>query len=65
MGLKTNDVIAIIAPNLPDTILGLLGSLSGGFIVTTMNPLFTAGKRIVFSNVFHISFNFMHEVSRE
>ncbi|XP_020279535.1 4-coumarate--CoA ligase 1-like [Pseudomyrmex gracilis] len=42
IGLKTNDVIAIIAPNLPDAILGLLGSSSGGFIATTMNPVFTA-----------------------
>lgn len=47
IGLKTNDVIAIIAPNLPDAILGLLGSSSGGFIATTMNPVFTAGKKIV------------------
>lgn len=37
-------MIALVAPNFPDTVLGLLGSLSGGLIVTTMNPYYTAGK---------------------
>ncbi|XP_012538740.2 4-coumarate--CoA ligase 1 [Monomorium pharaonis] len=42
MGLKQGDVVALVAPNLPDTVLGFLGSLSGGLVVTTVNPLYTA-----------------------
>ncbi|XP_018306977.1 4-coumarate--CoA ligase 1 [Mycetomoellerius zeteki] len=41
MGLKKGDVVAIVAPNFPDTILSFLGTLSGGFIVTTVNPMYT------------------------
>ncbi|XP_018051119.1 PREDICTED: 4-coumarate--CoA ligase 1-like isoform X2 [Atta colombica] len=43
MGLKTGDVVALVAPNFPDTILSCLGISSGGFIVTTINPMYTAG----------------------
>lgn len=44
IGLKEGDVIALVAPNFPDTVLGFLGGLSGGFIVTPMNPYYTVGK---------------------
>ncbi|KMQ94980.1 putative 4-coumarate-- ligase 3-like protein [Lasius niger] len=44
IGLKEGDMIALVAPNFPDTVLGLLGSLSGGLIVTTMNPYYTAAS---------------------
>lgn len=55
IGLKKGDVVALVAPNFPDTILGFLGSMSGGLVVTTVNPLYTAGKVIlsfVISNTF-------------
>ncbi|XP_039310931.1 4-coumarate-CoA ligase 1 isoform X2 [Solenopsis invicta] len=42
MGLKKGDVVALMAPNFPETVLGLLGSMSGGLIVTTINPQYTA-----------------------
>ncbi|XP_039310924.1 4-coumarate--CoA ligase 2 isoform X2 [Solenopsis invicta] len=42
MGLKKGDVVALAAPNFPDTVLGLLGSLSGGLVVTTVNPINTS-----------------------
>ncbi|XP_011693544.1 PREDICTED: probable 4-coumarate--CoA ligase 3 [Wasmannia auropunctata] len=42
MGLKKGDVVALVAPNLPDTVLGFLGSQSGGLVVTTVNPLYTS-----------------------
>ncbi|XP_012538742.2 probable 4-coumarate--CoA ligase 3 [Monomorium pharaonis] len=42
MGLKKGDVVALVTPNLPDTVLALLGSFSGGLVVTTVNPLYTA-----------------------
>ncbi|KAL0119142.1 hypothetical protein PUN28_009623 [Cardiocondyla obscurior] len=39
MGLKSGDVIALIAPNCPDSVLGFLGSTSAGLVVTTINPV--------------------------
>ncbi|TGZ55917.1 uncharacterized protein [Temnothorax longispinosus] len=42
MGLNKGDVVALVAPNLPDTVLGFLGSSSAGLVVTTVNPLYTA-----------------------
>ncbi|CAL1685815.1 unnamed protein product [Lasius platythorax] len=53
IGLKEGDMIALVAPNFPDTVLGLLGSLSGGLIVTTMNPYYTAdemSKQLLIAN---------------
>ncbi|GAB1860530.1 Probable 4-coumarate--CoA ligase 1 [Camponotus japonicus] len=44
IGLKEGDVIALVAPNFPDTVLGFLGGLSGGFIVTPMNPYYTVDE---------------------
>lgn len=44
IGLKKGDVVAVVAPNLPDTVLGFLGSLSGGLVVTTVNPMYTADE---------------------
>lgn len=44
MCLKEGDVIALAAPNSPDTVLGFLGSMSGGFVITPMNPYYTVGK---------------------
>ncbi|XP_032691655.1 4-coumarate--CoA ligase 2-like [Odontomachus brunneus] len=41
IGLKKGDVIALVTPNLPDSILSFLGILSGGFICTTINPQYT------------------------
>ncbi|KAL6429827.1 hypothetical protein ACFW04_007596 [Cataglyphis niger] len=43
IGLKEGDVIALVAPNFPDTILGFFGGLSGGFVVTPINPYYTVG----------------------
>ncbi|KAL0119141.1 hypothetical protein PUN28_009623 [Cardiocondyla obscurior] len=43
MGLKSGDVIALIAPNCPDSVLGFLGSTSAGLVVTTINPVCIAG----------------------
>nr|XP_012229595.1 PREDICTED: 4-coumarate--CoA ligase 1-like isoform X2 [Linepithema humile] len=44
IGLKKGDVVALVAPNYPDTVLGCLGILSGELVVTTMNPLYTADE---------------------
>lgn len=44
MGLKEGDVIALVAPNFPDTVLGFFGGLSGGLVITPINPYYTVGK---------------------
>lgn len=44
IGLKSGDVIALVAPNFPDTVLGFLGSASAGLVVTTINPTYTEGE---------------------
>jgi acyl-CoA synthetase (AMP-forming)/AMP-acid ligase II len=54
IGLKKGDVIALVGPNYPDTILGLLGSIMGGFVVTTMNPQYMAGKLFYISQIHYI-----------
>lgn len=41
IGLKEGDVIALVAPNFPDTVLGFLGGLSGGFVISLMNSCCT------------------------
>ena len=44
MGLKTGDVVALVLPNLPETAIAFLGCLEAGVIVTTVNPIYTAGE---------------------
>ncbi|XP_070150446.1 uncharacterized protein [Polyergus mexicanus] len=44
IGLKEGDVIALAASNSPDTVLGLLGGLSGGFVITSINPYYTVDE---------------------
>ncbi|KAM0736789.1 4-coumarate:CoA ligase 1 [Formica fusca] len=44
MGLKEGDVIALAAPNSPDAVLGFLGGMSGGFVITPMNPYYTVDE---------------------
>lgn len=41
LGLRKGDVVALISPNYPETILALLGSLEADLIVTTVNPFYT------------------------
>lgn len=41
MGFAEGDVIALIAPNLPETVIAFLGMLEAGLIVTTVNPFYT------------------------
>jgi len=52
IGLKKGDVIALVGPNYPDIILSFLGSVTGGFIVTTVNPQYTTGKPLYISSLF-------------
>lgn len=41
LGLRKGDVVALISPNYPETILALLGSLEADLVVTTVNPYYT------------------------
>lgn len=44
MGLKRDDVVAVIAPNYPESVLAFLGILEAQLIVTTVNPFYTVGE---------------------
>jgi len=41
LGLRKGDVVAIFSPNLPEYAVALLGAISAGVVVTTVNPLYT------------------------
>lgn len=41
LGLRKGDVVALISPNYPETILALLGILEADMIATTVNPFYT------------------------
>lgn len=43
-GIKPGDVVAMILPNMPEFPVIALGLLEAGFIVTTINPLYTADE---------------------
>lgn len=41
---KRGDVAAICLPNIPEFPIALLGILEAGLVVTTINPIYTAGQ---------------------
>lgn len=43
--LTKGDVLAICLPNLPEYPGALLGAIEAGLTVTTVNPIYTAGKQ--------------------
>jgi acyl-CoA synthetase (AMP-forming)/AMP-acid ligase II len=43
-GLRPGDIVALFAPNLPEYAVAFHGAASAGAVVTTVNPLFTAGE---------------------
>jgi acyl-CoA synthetase (AMP-forming)/AMP-acid ligase II len=52
MGLKAGDVVALVLPNLPESPIAFLGCLEAGIIVTTVNPIYTTGKKLkIFYNL--------------
>lgn len=42
--VRPGDVAAICLPNIPDFAITLLGSLEAGLVLTTINPIYTAGE---------------------
>lgn len=43
--LQKGDVIAIVLPNVPEYAVIVLGAMEAGLTITTVNPIYTAGKR--------------------
>lgn len=43
LGLRRGDVIALMAPNIPDYCPAILGSIEAGIVPTTLNPIYTPG----------------------
>ena len=43
-GFRQGDVLALMSPNAPEYAIAILGVLSAGGIVTTLNPLYTVGE---------------------
>ncbi|CAL7950498.1 unnamed protein product [Xylocopa violacea] len=41
LGLKKGDVVALIAPNYPESILAFVGMLEAEIVITTVNPTYT------------------------
>ena len=44
IGLKKNDVIGIVLPNIPEYLIVIHGIIEAGLIATFVNPLYTAGE---------------------
>lgn len=42
--LQPNDVIAICLPNTPEFPIATLGAIEAGFVITTVNPIYTADE---------------------
>lgn len=42
--LKPGDIIAICLPNCPEYPVAIFGAIEAGLVVTTINPIYTAGK---------------------
>jgi acyl-CoA synthetase (AMP-forming)/AMP-acid ligase II len=44
--LKFADCIAVCLPNIPEFPIAVLGGIEAGLLITTVNPIYTAGKLI-------------------
>lgn len=45
--LEEGDVVAVLLPNVPEYAIVILGILQAGLIITTLNPVYTAGKSYI------------------
>lgn len=50
MGLKKGDIVALIAPNYPETIISALGVFEADMVISMVNPSYTPGKSTDESN---------------
>lgn len=44
LNLQIGDVIAVCLPNMPEFPIASLGAIEAGLVITTINPIYTAGK---------------------
>lgn len=44
LALRRDDVVAVCLPNCPDFAIACLGALEAELVVTTVNPIYTAGE---------------------
>ena len=44
LGGQAGDVVAIVLPNLPEYPIIFMGASEAGFVITTLNPTYTAGE---------------------
>lgn len=44
LNMKRNDVFAVCLPNVPEFPIAMFGGLEAGLTITTVNPIYTAGK---------------------
>lgn len=45
--LAKGDCFAVIAPNVPEYPMLLLAGAEAGLVATTVNPLYTPGKKVI------------------
>lgn len=55
--LNFNDCIAVCLPNIPEFPIAILGAIEAGLLVTTVNPIYTAGE-FSFTKYRKINFKF-------
>lgn len=48
--LRKGDKVAVFSKNSPDYMIATIGIIRGGMVVTTLNPLYTPGKKFL-SNI--------------
>lgn len=44
LNLHIGEVIGLCLPNIPEYAIATLGAIEAGLVVTTMNPIYTAGE---------------------
>lgn len=50
-GLKQHDVVAICLPNIPEFAIAALATFEAGLIVTSVNPIYTSGNKIIVTDL--------------
>jgi len=44
LGGQVGDVVAIVMPNSPEYVIVFMGAAEAGFVITTLNPIYTSGE---------------------
>lgn len=51
-GLQAGDMVALCLPNSADFAIACFGAMEAGLTLTTVNPIYTAGKIVVLRSTF-------------